>query len=360
MNNYSVTCLILGYRFNIVTHDRRLLEKQVKHIQKFCISELLYGKELDLGTTIEYIEDEKTFKEMKKIFSEENEIVQSFEGIYHQKAYGQEGTEYFMQIPEVWILKKVSDNYYIIVGDGKKSTIKYPFRVIREIIVRMQENNGKFFMHATALNIQGKGIVILGNSGSGKTTFFTKLTDSTPSVVLSNDRVFFYSQDGTYYMDYFPIPVVHKYGTVSNSKYLSKYIIEDNNYNYTEGFAKGEESIIIPLTDLAKMFPDLKYAETSKIDIAIFSKINFKDKEKFEVRNLTTEEAIKRLSEVCFTPIDSESIRKEWVYMRKKSIDDLQNDANHFICDFVKKVRCIYLEYGCDVQNAYELLKKYL
>ena len=38
MNNYSVIFSILGYYFKIITHDKRLLEEQVKHIKKFCIT----------------------------------------------------------------------------------------------------------------------------------------------------------------------------------------------------------------------------------------------------------------------------------------------------------------------------------
>ena len=57
-------------------------------------------------------------------------------------------------------------------------------------------------------------------------------------------------------------------------------------------------------------------------------------------------EAKKLLDAVCFTPIDYESDRVEWIYFRKTSFEDLSKNANQLTADLSTKVKIIWVEFG--------------
>lgn len=99
MNNYSVTFSILGYYFIIITHKKQLLDEQVRHIKKFCITDPTketIPRNADI-TTLKYIEDSELFQTVRKKFDNyKTEIVKSFEGIFHLK-FIEGRREYFCQ-----------------------------------------------------------------------------------------------------------------------------------------------------------------------------------------------------------------------------------------------------------------------
>lgn len=355
MNNYSVIFSILGYYFKILTHNKRLLEEQVKHIKKFCITTPIENMDISDCTTLEYIESADIFANVRKQFDiYPTETIKSFEGIFHLK-FEYKQIEYFCQIDDEWILIKNNDKSYVVLGNGVNKTTKYLFRVIREILVRKQEDNGKIYMHATALVLNNKGIAILGNKGSGKTTFFTKILDKNSAKILSNDRVFFYKKHSDFYMDYFPIPVVYRIGTVANSRMLNQYIIEQNGYRVGEDFLTGKKSFPVPLTDLPKIFDDCELIERFSIDYLIFTRFHLDWDTEMIYNVLKPSEAKKLLDTVCFTPIDYESDRVEWVYFRKTSFENLSKNANRLTADLSTKVKIIWVEFGRNADVNYIL-----
>ena len=347
MNNYSVTFSILGYYFKIITHNERLLDEQKKHIKKFCIAEQEETNVRRKTTaTIQYVEDMSFFRMLRKKFdTRKTEIVQSFEGIFHLK-YEEDGRQYFCQLGNEWILIKNDDESYVVVGDGATKTTKYPFRLVREIVVRKQEEAGKLFMHATGMVVDGKGIAILGNKQSGKTTFFTKVLDAHDAEVISNDRVFFYRNNSVFKMDYFPIPVVYRFGTVANSKGLNKHILEADYCSENDGFWNSDDALPLPLTDLPMMFDGVFLRETGNLNLLLFTKFHIDWNEEYICKKLTPLEVIPQLMETCFTPIDYESKRKEWAYFRKVPTTELEFNANAVITDIASNVDSYFIEFG--------------
>ena len=352
MNNYSVTFSICGYYFKIVTHEKRLMEAQKRHIRKFCIKEVEDNAEINtenITATIEYIENYNAFYSFKEVFNTYNtEIVQSFEGIFHLK-YTENKKEYFCQIGDEWILIKNNDKSYVVIGNGIEDTTKYPFRIVREIFVRKQEEIGKIFMHGTALEIDGKGIAILGNKQSGKTTFFTKIIEQNCAEILSNDRIFFYKDGKKFNMDYFPIPVVYRKGTIVNSRKLSKYVIEEKHYREEKEFGNIYTGLTVPLTDMPSIFDGVTLKETTNVDLILFTKINLNWDKKYEIHRLTEMETVTSMLDTCFTPIDYESKRKEWIYFRKSCYCNLAKKANSLIRDIANVSIAYKIEYGKSV-----------
>ncbi|QUH05018.1 hypothetical protein HUO13_33345 [Saccharopolyspora erythraea] len=61
-------------------------------------------------------------------------------------------------------------------------------RVVRQLIMRGGEVRGGRCVHAAAVDIDGQGVLIAGQSGSGKTTVFTHLIEDHGAHPVSNDR----------------------------------------------------------------------------------------------------------------------------------------------------------------------------
>lgn len=354
MNNYYVYYEILSYNFCIITHDLILLNKQIEHISKFCITPPIFNK-LENTINIEYIENKPLFNSLLNEFNTNAyEVLNTFEHERHYKL-AINGSIYFLQPPNKYIVKKTNNYNFTVIGDGEKETIKYVFRIIREILVRFQENNSKFFFHATSLKINDKGISILGNSGSGKTTLFSSLLFN-ECKILSNDRTFFYNNNGRFMMDYFPIPVVYKIGTVKNNESLNNYILKDNHYSLPNNFYLGKRSYPVPLTDIPKIFKKVSLIESTNLDILIFSKFILTKSNYIAIKELTPEDSLKLLKSVCFTPVDTESLRSEWIYTRNKTDLELYEDANKFLNALVISTKIFYLEFGREVNNLFQTI----
>ena len=354
MNNYYVYYKILNYNFCIITHELNLLEEQIKHISKFCITPPIFNK-LEDTINIEYIKDLTLFNCLLNEFnSNEYEVLNTFENERHYKLFIN-GYAHFLQAPDKYIVKKTNDNNFTVIVDGKKDTTKYVFRIIREILVRLQENNLKFFFHATSLKINGKGISILGNSGSGKTTLFSTLL-SHKCEVLSNDRTFFYEKNGKIIMDYFPIPVVYKMGTVINNELLNDFVLKGNHYLLPNDFYLGKQSYPIPLTDITKIFKNVSLIERGELNILIFSRIMLTECNHLKIKRLDSQQSLELLKSVCFTPTDNESLRNEWIYTRNKTKEALSNDANNFLLKLIASTKIYYLEFGRNTESLIQAI----
>lgn len=357
MLSNKVSYSILGYIFTIVTNSPKLLTNQISHIAQFSYSKPMKPTSTSISIEIEYIEDAKLFSELREkiLNAKNNQIILTFEKEYHLRAT-LDSNVCFMQLPDKYIVVKRTERSFVVIGDGIKDTTKYVFRLIREILVRLQENQNKIFMHATSLISNNYGIAVLGNAGSGKTTYFSKLLSVGHSSIISNDRTFFYFDEKPM-MDYFPIPIVYKVGAVSHNTNLQHHIIESGRYSLPEAFMQGKSSYPIPLTDVPGFFDDTNYCETSNLDLVIFSKIDFDNPYCFEARFLSNNEAIQLMTETCFTPIDRESLRSVWIYPRLKSDAELKVDADNLIKKIVMTVPIVYVRFGKDIE-PYELYDK--
>lgn len=340
---------ILGYDFRIETNSLNLLQNQIQHISKFCITSNI-SEISDDAIIIKYEENMEKFKiEEKMFYTRECNIINTFGNERHY-FYEKDSISYYMQLPSKYIVKKYDNKNFEVIGDSIKDTTKYLFRIIREIIVRLEENNQKLTMHGTGIAFNGKGILLLGDKGAGKTTLFSKLLSVGENTVLSNDRVFLYVEENKIKMDYFPIPVVYKAGTVINNIQLNNFIKIKDYYSVPVSFWSGKESFPVPLTDLIKIFPNTVLSEKSNVDIIIFSKIIFTRENILNIRELDNQEFISFFYNVCFTPVDTESSREVWIYPRTISNDKIYYNTKYMIDQLIKKYKIVYLEYSSSIE----------
>lgn len=351
MCKYRISYLILGNVFVIATDYLQLLKNQINHIAKFCYSEPNFDvRDNDNQILIEYIEEQTMFLRYKELIKcSKLRTICTFKNEYHLEACV--GSEIcYMQLPDKYIVRKISNQHYILIGDGIRNTTKYVFRLIREIIVRLEENRGKIFMHGTSLVNDGHGICILGNEGSGKTTYFSKLLSLGKSSIISNDRTFLHFENIAK-MYYFPIPIVYKIGSVENNIFLKKNVLESGKYDLPESFKRAKTSLPVPLTDVPTFFPNVTFQQEAPLDMIIFSKIDFERPFDFESKLISKEEAIKRMNETCFTPIDYESLRKPWIYPRNKSDYEIERDVTLTIEKIVSSVPVYVVRFGKDIYD---------
>lgn len=351
MCKYRISYLILGNVFVIATDYLELLKNQIDHIAKFCYSKPSFDvRDNDNQILIEYIEEQTMFSRYKELIEcSKLRTICTFENEYHLEACVDSEICY-MQLPDKYIVRKISNQHYILIGDGIRNTTKYVFRLIREIIVRLEENSGKIFMHGTSLVNDGHGICILGNEGSGKTTYFSKLLSLGKSSIISNDRTFLHFENIAK-IYYFPIPIVYKLGTVENNIFLKNNVLESGKYDLPESFKQAKTGFPVPLTDVPTFFPNVTFQQEAPLDIIIFSKIDFERPYDFESKLISKDEAIKKMNETCFTPIDHESLRKPWIHPRNKSDYEIERDVALTIEKIVSSVPVYVVRFGKDIYD---------
>ena len=249
---------------------------------------------------------------------------------------------------------KLSDYNYILFG-----SVKGLSWIIRELLIREMEDKGYFYMHGTGLNVYDKGILLLGNSGSGKTTFMTRLNEiNTKEKFISNDRVFV--KDNLMY--YYPLQVIYALGTVRSNDLLDKYFRETHILEKVKGkeYLKSSNDVKchVPICDISKIFSNVENIDKSNIDLIIFPKLG--DKEDYSY--LDNDEIIKRLNETNFTPNDTENKRKEWLKYRKTTIEELEIRKKKLNDYLIKNTKIIEVNYKKDTNSEYieKVLKKVL
>ena len=232
--------------------------------------------------------------------------------------------------------------------DGREQGIKWPFRILRELLVREREDEGNLFMHGTGISLNENGILLLGNSGSGKTTLAVEMIskDMKKRGFVSNDRVFM--RDGR--MQYFPIPVVFASGTAKNNPYLDEYFRKTRLYEKRIGKSyestSNNDKVPVPLTDIEQIFEGIKLEAQRKIDVIIFPRINFSMGSSFRIEEMDTRKKYTSLDRTCFTPFDSESLRLEWIRKRKRNIDEITENKYDVIQEIMREKQLLQLEYG--------------
>jgi hypothetical protein len=69
-----------------------------------------------------------------------------------------------------------------------ESLRRVPLRIIREVALRQSEGEGGLFIHCACVRLRGLGVLIVGNSGAGKTTTLMSLMSAEGAEFVTNDR----------------------------------------------------------------------------------------------------------------------------------------------------------------------------
>lgn len=354
----------INYRFNNIiftlkSDDISTFNEQIKHISQFYINCKCTS---DNKINIEYIENLELYTRLVELLKNlEYKSYQTFVNQIHYE-YNIDYLKYYMIDSKEYICIKYEDDNYQIISDGRQTAKKWPFRIIREILVRKNEENYGLFMHGTGFTLENNGILVLGNSGSGKTTLTTKLFEANSNMgFLSNDRIFMYMNEHPV-IEYFPIPVVYAMGTVKESSKLKSYfeqtrILEERTGKKFET-AKNNDKVDIPLTDIEQIFSNVFLVNESKLDCIVFPSLSMESKE--EIVELSPKEKEIILNQTCFTIFDWESMRLEWIYKRKIKNDEIIARKIETISNIINSISVVKLNYNFETkgEKIKELIKK--
>lgn len=356
---YQKSIIFPNITFNIKTNHIDSFQKQITHLSHFYIP---YFHDSNQHININYLEDEQLYHEIIMNCSSQTYILhQSFQNQVHKEYSYNKNIQYFIIDNQEYVCMKTSEDDYTIITDGRSSSVKWPFRIIREILVRKNEEKGALFMHATGITLDDKGVLILGNSGSGKTTLAIQLLASEETMnFLSNDRVFLYDNN-TPMMEYFPIPIVFAMGTVKGNPNLDEYFkktrILERETNKSYENSSNKDKVPVPLTDLEKIFSNIGMKSENFLNCMIFSKLNLNDSHCFHIRELSDYEKQVKINQTCFTPFDWESLRLPWIYYSKTNPSEIIEKKIDTIYKIIEKIPIVELEYGLDT-NPKKLVKK--
>lgn len=349
----SIKCDFGDICFLINSYKSKDYEDQLKHVNEFYIP-CKVPKNEPKEISIDYVTNKEIYnKYLDECKKREGKLYQSFENQVHKEIECNSKKVYLINNEE-YICIKDNDLRYIILTDGRESGIKWPFRILRELLVREREDSSFLFMHGTSLKINNRNLLLLGNSGSGKTTLAINMLSEgiNQNEFMSNDRVFINEKT----MKYFPIPVVFASGTAKNNKFLDDYFKRTRlfekriNKIYEEtGF---NDKVPVPLTDIPRIFSNVELKPENDIDTILLPKIRFDMGPNFKICELNEREKWIALERTCFTPFDSESLRLEWVRKRKKNIDEITENRYDTIHDLIKNKQILKLEYGPESEQT--------
>ncbi len=337
-------------KFTIESYNENLYQEQKKEVNKFITRK--ESEHID-EVTISYTKERSLFELLKKEFELSNDIKQlpTFKGEFHY-SFNNGNSEVYLKDNGEYFAFRIHDNKIIIVGNPDLDTHEFPFRIIREVLVRKMEDRGYAFTHATGFKVNGKGYCVIANSGGGKTTLMIKMLEHTSdSKLISNDRVFLKKENDVLKMCAFPIPIVFAMGTVKGSRKLTEKFTKDKLTEHYFGISLDEvdfsKKMEFNLTDIENVF-DCSLSKEETVNAIIIPKINHELKgDIVKAHLICPSDAEKTLRANCFTPIDSESEREPWIYQRLSSINQLQKVQENII-EAQKNVPIIYTEYSLD------------
>lgn len=350
-----VDCYLPDVNFRIQT------EKCNMNIVKKKIYESIidFKKNSERIITIEYIVDKEMLSRLIKMINLEKGIIyNNFEEQKHKEVFKDNKYYYLINTEEYSCIKINETKYKIIVKENTEESAMWIIRIIREIYLREKEDKSFCFIHANGLEIDGKGIILLGAKNSGKTTLSTKILEyDKKKKFLSNDRVLI---NHNLIVDYFPQSVTLSMRTVKNNKSLDKYFktnrVLENKKKLNYKNVKDDIKCNISLMDIIKIFPETEMIARTKLNLIICPEFD-KSFSKVEVTNMFFEEKRELLENQNFTPDDTECYRKPWIRKRHIDINEIVSNKEKLKEKLLNEVKMIRLKYGERVK-IYDIMKK--
>ena len=226
-------------------------------------------------------------------------------------------------------------------------------RTIREIAYRRLESDGYVCIHSSAVQLNGKGILIVGDSAVGKTTLSLSLCKFFDAKYMTNDKTLIKDINGDLYATSFSAAVRLNYGTLNTLK------MEDHFKDWNLKIKRPADQTdwkefngVNKLNLLPKEVSEIlefNILSSIKIDYVIYPRINM-DLKNYIIEHKAIEDVLKR--NIC-TP-DDEQFPQDWLDCRTISRDKLKVNADNVIKK-IFQANNLFIQYSFD--HYTELLK---
>jgi len=176
----------------------------------------------------------------------------------------------------------------------------------KRIYYALSGSNNKSLIHGATVDLQDKGILIVGKKKSGKTTLAFNMIDKMKASLVEGGSTLISSNEGLYAY-YLPRSIFARFSTIVESPYLSSLIEDIEKTESTQPWdIEGIKEVIKAksfyidggLTFSRRTFKELSKKNTlprSKINTIIFP--SYSNGGKVELRNISIDEAYKRILE---------------------------------------------------------------
>lgn len=226
---------------------------------------------------------------------------------------------------------------HVLVRPGAERGERYLMRVIRETVLRCQEERGWAVFHAAATAVGDRGILIAGPSGAGKTTVLTALAAHAGADLIASDRAAV--TDGAAFVVGAPLSVRIAAGTLSA-------VPADTSLTRTPlppaVFGSGFKVAVSP-ADFGRAF-GTSVVETAALRLVLLPRLT-DDGRRPTALALGADTARRLLTSACCTPRDEDWLCP-WLADRPVSIESLAEQATRLIDSVVASVPVIRLQAG--------------
>ncbi len=136
--------------------------------------------------------------------------------------------DYYDGNPNICLVVHNTHNFIFLYSQVDKCTTATPMRLIRSIFMQKLSNSYKniMYFHAAAVMYKGKGILLCGASGNGKTSTVLDFMNYCEGSLVANDKVFLYIDENNQLQVYgWPTIVTIGVGNLKQYAQLQRYLV---------------------------------------------------------------------------------------------------------------------------------------
>jgi len=242
----------------------------------------------------------------------------------------------------------------VVLGHLDSSLKEDVFHLIRSVMCRSAEYRGYSIYHAAGTVVDGKGVMIVGESGQGKTTTFLEFISS-QGTPISNDRVFICDDSLELRMHEWPSFVNTSVGTLQKIPQM-RHLMPDLHFDTLEDLWYSKVKIPLEPPQFCEMF-GVAYQKSHTIDILIFPQLSPTIKKSY-IKPISVEEARELLKESCYSPIDPAYF--DWHRYVELDLPQLTDQSARITERLIANVPCFVLKGGLSLNEGIEQVREQL
>jgi hypothetical protein len=233
------------------------------------------------------------------------EDIETYAGLIHRSYSTAAGTRYF--IPgsfRNYVIEQRNRVLRVILDPGFGEGERVVLRLVRDIAYRSVEKSGGGALHAACISCTEGGVLIVGGSGTGKTSLMLTMLSVPGSLFVCNDRALIYERADIAIAGYLPLAIRVGTGTCRKWQALQNYLKAGMTLHRTSdiSFADPSTKIEVEPSELTAIMGVKLVAETALRKI-ILPRLTPRQRAPL-MRRLALSEAVSALTLHCYSGDD--------------------------------------------------------